>query len=156
MEQIEIIAGEQAGGRLDAWLATQCDNLSRSAVQTLIEQGLITESGRPVNKKDKVRPGSCYWIQLPDPQPIEAVPQPIPFSVVYEDADLIVVDKPKGMVVHRRRAIRTGRWSMRCCIIARGSFPGSEVPFGLVLYIGLIRIPAVCWLWPKMMRPIRR
>lgn len=100
MEQIEIIAGEQAGGRMDAWLATQCENLSRSAVQTLIEQGLITESGRPVNKKDKVRPGSCYWIQLPDPQPIEAGPQPIPLSVVYEDADLIVVDKPKGMVVH--------------------------------------------------------
>ena len=55
---------------------------------------------RPVNKKDKVAPGKIYAIDLPDPQPIEARPQNIPLDIVYEDDDLLVVNKPKGMVVH--------------------------------------------------------
>ena len=100
MEQLEITAGPQDAGRLDAWLAAQSGALSRSALQGLMEQGLVTRDGAPVNKKEKVRPGSCYRIELPDPQPIEALPQDIPLSIVYEDADLLVVDKPKGMVVH--------------------------------------------------------
>lgn len=100
MKQIEVTAGAQASGRLDAWLATQCEELSRSALQALMEQGLVTQAGQPVNKKDKVRPGARYQVQLPEPQPIEAIPQNLPVDVVYEDADLLVVNKPKGMVVH--------------------------------------------------------
>lgn len=100
MEQLEITAPPQAAGRLDAWLATQCEQLSRSALQNLIEQGSVTRDGLPVNKKEKVSPGAKYLIQLPEPQPIEAIPQDIPLSIVYEDRDLIVVNKPKGMVVH--------------------------------------------------------
>lgn len=100
MEQLEITAGPQDSGRLDAWLASRCDALSRSALQGLMEQGLVTRDGMPVNKKEKVQPGSCYQIELPDPQPIEAVPQNIPVPIVYEDGDLLVVNKPKGMVVH--------------------------------------------------------
>lgn len=100
MERLEINAGAQDTGRLDAWLAAQCEQLSRSALQGLMEQGCITRDGSPVNKKEKVRPGSRYEICLPDPQPIEAIPQDIPLSIVYEDKDLIVVNKPKGMVVH--------------------------------------------------------
>ena len=100
MEPIEITAGPQAAGRLDAWLAGQCEGVSRSALQGLMEQNLVTRDGQTVNKKDKVCPGSVYQVQLPDPQPIEAVPQDIPLSIVYEDADLVVVNKPKGMVVH--------------------------------------------------------
>ena len=100
MEPIEITAGPQAAGRLDAWLAGQCEGVSRSALQGLMEQNLVTRDGQTVNKKDKVCPGSVYRVQLPDPQPIEAVPQDIPLSIVYEDADLVVVNKPKGMVVH--------------------------------------------------------
>lgn len=100
MKQIEVTAGAQASGRLDAWLATQCEELSRSALQALMEQGLVTQAGQPVNKKDKVRPGARYQVQLPEPQPIEAIPQNLPVDVVYEDTDLLVVNKPKGMVVH--------------------------------------------------------
>lgn len=100
MKRLEITAEPEATGRLDAWLAGKCEDLSRSALQSFMEQGLVTQAGRPVNKKDKVRPGLCYEVCLPEPQPIEAVPQNIPLSVVYEDQDLIVVDKPKGMVVH--------------------------------------------------------
>ena len=100
MERLELTAAPGDSGRLDAWLAGQCPTLSRSALQNLIEQGLVTCGGAPVNKKDKVAPGKIYAIDLPDPQPIEARPQNIPLDVVYEDNDLIVINKPKGMVVH--------------------------------------------------------
>ena len=100
MERLELTAAPGDGGRLDAWLAGQCPTLSRSALQNLIEQGLVTCGGAPVNKKDKVAPGKVYAIDLPDPQPIEARPQDIPLDIVYEDDDLLVVNKPKGMVVH--------------------------------------------------------
>lgn len=100
MEKIELTAGPDASGRLDAWLAGQCAELSRSALQNLMEQGRVTRGGSCVNKKDKVVPGAAYCIDLPEPQPIEAQPQNIPLDVVYEDNDLIVINKPKGMVVH--------------------------------------------------------
>lgn len=100
MERLELTAAPGDSGRLDAWLAGQCPTLSRSALQNLIEQGLVTCGGAPVNKKDKVAPGKVYAIDLPDPQPIEARPQNIPLDIVYEDDDLLVVNKPKGMVVH--------------------------------------------------------
>lgn len=100
MECLEFTAEPGAAGRLDSWLAAACQELSRSAIQALMEQGRITRAGNPVKKRDRVVPGAVYRIELPDPQPIEAVPQPIPLSVVYEDRDLIVVNKPKGMVVH--------------------------------------------------------
>ena len=100
MERLELTAAPGNSGRLDAWLAGQCPTLSRSALQNLIEQGLVTCGGAPVNKKDKVAPGKVYAIDLPDPQPIEARPQNIPLDIVYEDDDLLVVNKPKGMVVH--------------------------------------------------------
>ena len=100
MERLELTAAPGDSGRLDAWLAGQCPTLSRSALQNLIGQGLVTCGGAPVNKKDKVAPGKIYAIDLPDPQPIEARPQNIPLDIVYEDDDLLVVNKPKGMVVH--------------------------------------------------------
>ena len=100
MEKIELTAGPDASGRLDAWLAGQCAELSRSALQNLMEQGRVTRGGSCVNKKDKVVPGAAYCIDLPEPQPIEAQPQNIPLDVVYEDNDLIVINKPKGLVVH--------------------------------------------------------
>ena len=101
MEPIEITAGgrRRQDGLMPGWQG-QCEGVSRSALQGLMEQNLVTRDGQPVNKKDKVCPGSVYRVQLPDPQPIEAVPQDIPLSIVYEDADLVVVNKPKGMVVH--------------------------------------------------------
>ena len=100
MEQLEFTAAAGDTGRLDAWLAAQCPALSRSALQNLIEQGCVAKDAAPVNKKEKVVPGAVYTVELPDPQPIEAQPQNIPLDIVYEDDDLLVVNKPKGMVVH--------------------------------------------------------
>lgn len=95
-----VISPEGTGQRLDRWLAECCGDLSRSALQGLMEQGLVLYNGQPANKKDKVRAGDTVVLELPDPQPIEAQPQNIPLDIVYEDPYLLVVNKPKGMVVH--------------------------------------------------------
>lgn len=101
MQTLEWVAGAaDAGQRLDRFLAGCYPDLSRSAWQALLEQGLVLRGGAPANKKDKVVAGDCISVQLPDPQPIEAQPQDIPLNIVYEDEHLLVVNKPKGMVVH--------------------------------------------------------
>ena len=101
MEQRELtLAPENVGLRLDRWLAEQGPDLSRSQLQNLIEAGSVTCNGSPLNKKDKLKAGQTILLTLPDPQPIEAQPQNIPLDIVYEDDSLLVVNKPKGMVVH--------------------------------------------------------
>lgn len=101
METREYIVPPQASGqRLDRWLAECCGELSRSALQALTEQGCVLRNGSLANKKDKLKAGDLLCLELPDPQPIAAQPQNIPLDIVYEDAHLIVVNKPKGMVVH--------------------------------------------------------
>ena len=101
MEQRELtLAPESVGLRLDRWLAEQCPDLSRSQLQNLIEAGSVTCNGSLLNKKDKLKAGQTILLTLPDPQPIEAQPQNIPLDIVYEDDSLLVVNKPKGMVVH--------------------------------------------------------
>lgn len=101
MERREFTVPPQEGGqRMDRWLAEVCGDLSRSQIQALMEDGKVSAGGRPVNKKEKAVPGMVVKVVLPDPQPIEAVPQNIPLEIVYEDPSLLVVNKPKGMVVH--------------------------------------------------------
>lgn len=95
-----IVPQDSAGQRLDAWAASVCGELSRSAVQLLAEQGNIWVNGRPSNKKTRLIGGDAVTLLLPDPRPIEAQPQEIPLEILYEDEDLLVVNKPKGMVVH--------------------------------------------------------
>ena len=101
METLEFTAAPaDAGQRLDRWLAGQAGAPSRSALQGLMEAGYVRRNGAPANKKDKLAAGDRITLTLPDPQPIEAQPQNIPLEIVYEDAHLLVVNKPKGMVVH--------------------------------------------------------
>ena len=101
METLEFTAAPaDAGQRLDRWLAGQAGAPSRSALQGLMEAGFVRRNGAPANKKDKLAAGDRITLTLPDPQPIEAQPQNIPLDIVYEDDHLLVVNKPKGMVVH--------------------------------------------------------
>ncbi|MGN0974939.1 MAG: RluA family pseudouridine synthase, partial [Gemmiger sp.] len=101
MKELALTVPPEAGGqRLDRWLAGACDELSRSAVQSLIEKGCVLCGGVPAVKKQPLRPGDEILLTLPDPEPVEAKPQPIPLDIVYEDEWLVVVNKPKGMVVH--------------------------------------------------------
>ena len=87
-------------GRADAVLAASLDGLTRSAAQRWLEEGRVTQNGRPLKKNARLSPGDALFITPPQPQPIGLVPQDIPLDVAYEDGDVIVVNKPAGMVVH--------------------------------------------------------
>ena len=97
-----------AGERLDKFLSTVCPDLTRSAAARVIEEGGVLLDGAPGNKKDKLRPGTRVELRLPEPKPMEVLPENIPLDVVYEDDDLLVVNKPKGMVVHPAPGNYTG------------------------------------------------
>ena len=101
MEPILLRASEESKNqRLDAFLASSLDGLTRSQATRLIESGEVAVNGRAVGKSYKLAGGEDVAVTLPEPEPVEAVPQDIPLDVVYEDADVIVVNKPSGMVVH--------------------------------------------------------
>ena len=101
MEPIRLRASEEnKNQRLDAFLASSLDGLTRSQATRLIESGEVAVNERAVSKSYKLAGGEDIAVTLPEPEPVEAVPQDIPLDVVYEDADVIVVNKPSGMVVH--------------------------------------------------------
>lgn len=87
------------GKRIDIFAAEQCD-ITRSAVQKLIVSGGLLVNGKTVSKNYKIAMGDVVTLELPEPIACEAQPEDIPLDIVYEDDDLLVVNKPKGMVVH--------------------------------------------------------
>ena len=91
---------EDAGKRIDAWLAANLEDMTRSAVQRLLEEGRVVCDGKQLPKNYKLNGSETLEVSLPDPEPVDVVPQDIPLDVVYEDGDVIVVNKPKGLVVH--------------------------------------------------------
>lgn len=94
------LQAEESAERIDALLARSVDGLTRSAAQRLLEQGAVTKNGTPVKKNYKTASGDVFEIVLPEAVETELVAQNIPLDVVFEDDDLIVVNKPRGMVVH--------------------------------------------------------
>lgn len=101
MEPILLRASEESKNqRLDAFLASSLDGLTRSQAARLIESGEVAVNGKTAGKSYRLAGGEDIAVTLPEPEPVEAVPQDIPLDVVYEDADVIVVNKPSGMVVH--------------------------------------------------------
>ena len=109
MERIEItVPAEYAGKRADAALSgllaieypESSSLFTRSYVQKLIDDGLVTSQEKKLKKSDKMSAQAVISVDLPDPEPMDAQPEDIPLDIVYEDDDLIVVNKPKGMVVH--------------------------------------------------------
>ncbi len=101
MEPTILQAGpDDAGTRLDSFLAAGLPDLTRSAAQRLIEEGHVTVNGRPAPKSCRLTGGEAVAVDIPAPEPLDAAPQNIPLDVVYEDADVIVVNKPAGLVVH--------------------------------------------------------
>jgi 23S rRNA pseudouridine1911/1915/1917 synthase len=99
-ENVIIITAQESGDRVDALLARSVETLTRSAAQRLIENGSVTLFGEPVKKNYRCAPGDEFEIILPPPEDVPLLPQNIPLDVVYEDGDVIVVNKPRGMVVH--------------------------------------------------------
>ena len=88
------------GERLDAFLARSVTDLSRSAAQKLIVDGLVTRNGKPGKKNDKLNVGDAVSYEIPEPKAVDIAPKEMPLDIVYEDDYLLVINKPKGLVVH--------------------------------------------------------
>ena len=88
------------GERLDAFLARCAGNLSRSAAQKLIEEGLVLRNGKKGKKNDKLNAGDAIEYEIPEAKPVDIAPTEMQLDIVYEDEDLLVINKPKGLVVH--------------------------------------------------------
>lgn len=95
-----LLTADRGGERVDQFLTRSFDALTRSAAQRLLDDGAILSLGRPLKKNDRTTPGQVLEVVFPDPVVVDIAPQNIPLDVVYEDADVIVVNKAVGMVVH--------------------------------------------------------
>ena len=96
-----IVSAEKDGMRLDAFVSGERENLSRNYAQQLIEDGMVSVEGlTETSKKRKLKAGETVEIEFPEPKELAVEAQNIPINIVYEDDDVIVVDKPRGMVVH--------------------------------------------------------
>ena len=91
---------ESGGDRIDRFLATRLSDLSRTAVQRLIDGGQITVNGLSSTASARVRAGDEIVVRIPPPAPVALQPESIPLDIVYEDVDILVINKPPGMVVH--------------------------------------------------------
>ena len=94
------IKATDSGVRIDVFLAEELEGVSRSGAQKLLENGHVIKDGVPVKKNYKVSAGECFDVTLPEPVETGAKPQEIPLDIVFEDGDVVVVNKPRGMVVH--------------------------------------------------------
>ena len=96
----DIVVQEEGAERLDVYVAHHCPDVSRSRARRLIEEGFVTVNGRPVKPSRLLQRGDRVVVRVPPPSPLDLEPEAIPLSIVYEDHDLLVVDKPAGMAVH--------------------------------------------------------
>ena len=99
-ESLRIITARESGERIDALLARSVEELTRSAAQHLLEDGRVTLDGLPVRKNYRCRAGDEFELLLPPPADVPLVAQELPLDIVFEDPDVIVVNKPRGLVVH--------------------------------------------------------
>ena len=95
-----ILYADIPGERLDAYLARCADSMSRSAAQKLIEEGLVKRNGKPGKKNDKLNVGDAIEYTIPEPKEVDITATEMALDIVYEDDDLLVINKPKGLVVH--------------------------------------------------------
>jgi len=108
MDRVIELTVEEDGPRVDKHIAKALPDLSRSFLRKLLDQGRVTIHGRVPKASYKIIAGDVITIRVPPPREIEVAPEDIPLSIVYEDTDLLVVDKPAGMVVHPAPGHHTG------------------------------------------------
>ena len=95
-----ILTADLSGERLDGFLSRALPDLSRSAAQKLLEQGLVLRNGKPGKKNDRLEAGDEISVTLPEPKPLDVPATKMELDIVYEDEDVMVINKPKGLVVH--------------------------------------------------------
>ncbi len=108
MADSQTFIAQEKVERLDKFLAEQMSELSRSHIQKLIRDGNVTVNLRAVKSNYKVSIGDCVQIEVPEPEMLDILPENIPLDILYEDDDILVVNKPKGMVVHPAPGHRSG------------------------------------------------
>ena len=131
---MEKIIAEMENVRLDAYIAQKCENLSRTMIQKLIEDGEILVNGQEKKISYKTKQGDVIEIHIPEAKEINLKAQDIPLDVVYEDDDIIVVNKPKGMVVHPANGNPDGTLVNAVMSLCKGSLSGigGEIRPGIV------------------------
>ena len=95
-----ILYADVAGERLDSFVARSAEGMTRSAVQKLLEAGCILRNGKPGKKNEKLNIGDAVTVEIPEPQAVDIAPREMALDIVYEDEDVLVINKPKGLVVH--------------------------------------------------------
>ena len=105
--EVVTAGAEDAGARIDVCLAAKL-GVSRSNMQKLLEEGRVKRGDKVLKANYKVREGEIYTVDIPEPEPIEAVPEDIPLDIIYEDDDVVVLNKARGMVVHPAPGNYTG------------------------------------------------
>jgi 23S rRNA pseudouridine1911/1915/1917 synthase len=118
MKQLTLIVPDDASGRVDKFTA-DASGLTRSYVQKLIAEGLLRVGGVALKGSETVVPGMVVELEVPDPKPLDLTPEPMALSIVYEDADMLIVDKPFGLVVHPSAGHDGG--TLVNALLARGS-----------------------------------
>ncbi len=99
-EALHTLVVESGGGRIDSYIAEALPALSRTAVQRLIDAGDVLVNGAPTRAAYKVRAGDVIAVRIPPPEPTTLTPETLPLDILYEDADMLVINKAAGMVVH--------------------------------------------------------
>jgi len=124
-DRIELaVLDEAVSQRLDSYISAAVDGLTRSGVQILIDKGMVTVNGNTVSKSYKLRKNDKIVAEMPEPEISEALPEHIPLDIVYEDSDLLVVNKPKGMVVHPAHGNLNGTLVNALLYHCKGSLSG--------------------------------
>ena len=99
MRTLELTA-DRGGERLDTFIARRCPELSRSQARRLIDEGLVSVNGRQAKPSEGVTAGLSVNVTIPPPETIELAPEAIPLTIIYQDGDILVLDKPAGLTVH--------------------------------------------------------
>ncbi|MGH2670024.1 MAG: RluA family pseudouridine synthase, partial [bacterium] len=94
------LTADRGGERLDSFVARRCPELSRSYAGRLIDEGLVTLDGRQAKRSERIDAGSTVSVTIPPPETIDLAPEDIPLTIIYQDSDIIVLDKPAGLTVH--------------------------------------------------------
>ena len=128
------VPADRAGERLDRYLPDAIPGISRARGQRLIEEGNVRLAGEIVRPSTRLKGGEPMTVVVPPPVPLDMVAEDLPLHVLYEDAHLLVVDKPAGMVVHpapghsRRNPRERAPWALRHLVRDRGRFPPGDRP----------------------------
>ena len=135
-----ILHADLDGERLDAFLARTVENLSRSGAQKLLEDGCVLRNGKPGRKNDKLNISDEVAVTLPEPKEVDIVAREMPLDIVYEDTDVLVINKPKGLVVHPAAGHQDDTL-------------GSTASCARASCTALTRRPPAFWRWRKTILP---